>query len=65
MVKIVLWLINQQRQYHPVTGPAGVRIGMPSGRLDQSRSAHLLDLSPIVGATDVLNYLQTLQLWSK
>jgi len=64
MVKIFLWLINQQRQYRPATGPAGVRIGMPVETLDQSRSAQLLDLSPIVraGMHAVLNYLRTLQL---
>jgi len=52
MVKIFLWLIDQRRQYHPLTGPVMVRIGMPLGTIDQSRSTHLLDLSPIVRAGD-------------
>ena len=46
-------LVDQsERQYRPVTGPAGVRIGRPLQTLDQSRSAQLLDLSPIVRAGD-------------
>jgi hypothetical protein len=64
MVKIFLWLINQQWQYLPVTGPAGVRIGMPLGTLISPAVHNYWTSVPscALAMHAVLNYLRTLQL---
>src|SRR5262249_43442902 len=65
MAKIFLWLIDQRRQYRPVTGPVRVRIGMPLGTIDRPavRTYWTSVPSCALAMHAVLTYLQTLQLF--